>query len=804
MRAPPRSTRPAFRALIALAVIALLGHACSDPAPDVLVESVHDLYARFKTTEVTSGELTESPPVQLFRLIYLDNKVDDRDAIASIHAPTETLVTWHDLATHGEATLTFGCGVVPLANDPQPTAVRFLIEGRDALVDGSPWETLFDHTLAPADLPDVRSVERHELQLPARPTARWSLRFSTTAVGTARVVQWPGWFEPVVRSDGRRVPRVERPVIVPRVYEDLLASLDRAEVLEENPDSPVSSGAFDAAFEVPVFGGRRTLVSATAPSRVRWDVDVPPEALLDFVVGMDTEQGWKLPGDGMTFAVEIDGDRIWELRIDPHNVKSDRGWHLASIDLSPWAGTQVGLTLSTETGADAANDVGGWGNLRIMGRSQSRRLAKGERPNVFVIVMDTLRADRFGSYGNSNDLTPRMDALAAEGVLFERARTVASYTWPSTASIFTGLYPHAHGVLGNGQAYLVDRVETLAELFTDAGYTTGAFVANPLISHAGNFQQGFETFVNAPSVRARALNERVDHWIDEQVDSALFTYVHYFDPHNPYNAPPGHEPGEDAVPDYTQQDVASVPHLEATYQDVVWDKKQIRDFQLQNNQNLRDYDAEVVYMDTAVGELIDGWRARGLLDDALIVVLSDHGEEFFEHGRPFHGPNLYDESLHIPLWITGFGPSALEPAVVERSVHVTDILPTLIELTGVPGPRTDPAGSSLLSKGRDEPQYFLSMNGEEVGIEGMTEKLSIYVAPWKLIQTPASGRVELYRLDLDPGELDDLADVETDVRDRLLETLEDWLTAALRDSAGGTGVSPEQSWWLQQLGYVDR
>ncbi len=789
--------------LPALALIVAVA-ACGPPEPSLVVDRVHDLYARFGEAAVESGGVAEDPPVLLFRLVYLDNKVDDRDGIASLHAPARTTITWRDLPVRGTPVLTFGCGVVPLLNAPVPAPVVFRVEGRDESAADPAFTVLFEETLAPGDLPDVAAVRRREVTLPGGGDARWTLRFTTERADAAdpTPVDWPGWFEPLLRSDGRAVEGTRAPVVVRAVHADLVATLDEAEVLEQRDGEPVAVGSLDAALDVPVFGGRRTVVSAAPPSRVRWSLDVPDDAVLDFAVGMDSERGWKLPGDGMTFSVEVDGERVWERALRPQVEDNDRGWQLGAVPLDRWAGRTVSLDLVTTAGDDPRNDVGGWANLRVLGTTRARRLARGEKPNVLVLLMDTLRADRFGCYGNANDLTPRMDSVAARGVRFDRARTVASYTWPSTASLFTGLYPHAHGVLGNGQAVLVDRVETMAELFSAAGYTTGAFVANPLISRAGNFQQGFETFVNAPSVRARALNERVLHWLDGREEAALLTYVHYFDPHNPYNAPPGHEP-DDLRPDYAQRDIASVPHLERTYADVTWDGKQIRDFQLQNNGNRRDYDAEVLYQDAAVGELLDAFAERGLLDDTLVVLMSDHGEEFFEHGRPFHGPNLYDESLFIPMILAGYGPSALEPDVVERPVLITDVLPTLCDLAGVPRPRDELAGVSLLDGRRDEPLYFLSMNGEEVGIEGMTEKLAILAPPWKLVRTPASGRVELYRLDVDPGELDDLAEREPRVRDRLLERLDAWLTEAVADGAEGAGVSEEQRWFLEQLGYMD-
>jgi arylsulfatase A-like enzyme len=142
-------------------------------------------------------------------------------------------------------------------------------------------------------------------------------------------------------------------------------------------------------------------------------------------------------------------------------------------------------------------------------------------------------------------------------------------------------------------------------------------------------------------------------------------------------------------------------------------------------------------------------------------------------------------------------------------VQITDVLPTLCALTGVAQPHKELDGRVLIEDGRassdtrhDEPLYYISMNGEAQGIEGMTEKLAVLWSPWKLIYTPAIGDIELYRLDLDPGELENVAESEPAIRERLMNSLESWLTEAVETGAQDTGVSPEQAWFLQQLGYT--
>ncbi len=817
--------------------------------PVVRIERVHDLVGLFRTAEVDAGGA-----YPLRQLAHVDNEFDTRGAVAYLRAPPPSAIVFQGLVTHGRARLSFGCGAAVLtgtrferpsqavsvgAAEPQERGpllgavtlrpVIFRVEARDESLPDGVLETVFERTIVPKELVGPHLFERFEIDLPGAPgdpdAARtWTLRFSTSTaeellVGQRFIAAWPGWFSPVLRSEGRAVALEDHPVPVVRVVRDLVATLGEAAVLRENEADPVVSDRLDAAEGVMVYGGRRAAVRAAPPSRVRFNVDVDDQFVFDFAVGVIPEQAWEAsagpPGRGVRFVVEVDGEPVWERVLDGHGEIADRGWKDGEVDLSRWAGERLALELITEAGAadgpaaaggvpgNAGDTVGAWANPTLLRRAQVARRRAGQGPHVFVIVVDTLRADPIGCYGSELGLTPRLDALAQGGVVFTRARSVSSWTWPATASLLTGLPPHAHGVVGNGAWFLGDALDSVAELLNADGYTTGGFVANPLISRETNFDQGFETFVNTPSARGHALNERVGLWLDENEGTALFGYVHYYDPHSPYHPPPafagraGAEPREIWLPPELRRqltDAAAVGSPASPGLDDI--TRSVAD-------NRRLYHDEVAAVDAAIGELLDDLQRRGLLEDALVIVTSDHGEEFFEHGMESHGHQLYEESVRVPLIVAGFGRSAVSPRRDGGSADVADILPTVLAATGLPGPEYALAGRSLLEDQRPRPVFAHTANGQEHGVPGFTEKLAVVLAPWKLIYTPASERVELYRLDADPAERHDIADEHPEQRDRMLASIEAWVAAARSQRSGSMPeMSDEASFWLRELGYV--
>jgi choline-sulfatase len=388
------------------------------------------------------------------------------------------------------------------------------------------------------------------------------------------------------------------------------------------------------------------------------------------------------------------------------------------------------------------------------------------RPNVLLVTIDTLRADRLGCYGYRSGETPVLDALAARGVRFPTAVAHVPLTAPSHASILTGLLPLGHGVRDNGTFVLPSSPTTLAEVFRGAGYRTAAFVSGFPLDHRFGFARGFETYddrlLRGGDARRASYVERpaatttreAVAWV-RATPAPWFVWVHYFDPHSPY------EPPADLAARF-----AASP-----------------------------YDGEVASVDRELGRLLAAAEAGPAR--TLVLVTSDHGESLGEHGEATHGVFLYDSTLRVPWIMAGPRiPRGQTPSVVARGI---DVAPTLLDYAGLRAPGAM-QGRSLrpAADGRDmedAPAYaeslFCQLN------LGWAALYAWRTARWKLIDAP---RPELYDLAADPMEA---RDVSTARRDEA-ETLESGLRRTLeaRPPQASTVPSGEARERLRALGYV--
>lgn len=308
-------------------------------------------------------------------------------------------------------------------------------------------------------------------------------------------------------------------------------------------------------------------------------------------------------------------------------------------------------------------------------------------PNVLLVVVDALRADALGVNGYPLPTSPHLDALAAAGVNLPRAHAHATWTKPSMATLFTSLHPPQHGlehvteeeggVLST--AVLLDDLHTLAEALTAAGYLTVAVLDQVHLQQRFGFDQGFSAYAAMLGKAAPALNQRLLRWLDERGREPFFAYVHYLDAHWPYT----HRLPDQHLRLFGPRHLPERPprgYQEAEAWAAGLDARQLAALRAR-------YDAEVAWVDAAIGELLAELRARDLLDDTLVVVTSDHGEAFMEHGRILHGHEPYRELTHVPLILRP--PAGWEPFVpVEEVVGLVDVMPTLLDLLGLEVPAT--------------------------------------------------------------------------------------------------------------------
>jgi arylsulfatase len=324
-------------------------------------------------------------------------------------------------------------------------------------------------------------------------------------------------------------------------------------------------------------------------------------------------------------------------------------------------------------------------------------------PNVVLITIDTLRADRLGSYGYELDASPRIDALAREGVVFERAVAAAAMTAPSHASIMTSRYTRGHSIgFGNGTTRL-DGLATLAEVLRDAGYATAAFVGNMVLARHTGLDRGFERYdddlsrVVAPNVVERIAGEtsaRALAWLEQVGPQPFFLWLHLQDPHGPYAPPPAYAgrfrveapPGEQALPSLEgSRGRGGIP-----------DYQKLAGLSRPSEYEGR-YADEIFYADRHVGELLDAVDAQPS-GPAIVLLTSDHGESFGEGGFYFvHGHETTPDVAHVPLILRAPG---LPPGRRKDVVSHVDVMPTLLELAGL-APLPGASGVALARFVRD-------------------------------------------------------------------------------------------------------
>jgi arylsulfatase A-like enzyme/Tfp pilus assembly protein PilF len=395
---------------------------------------------------------------------------------------------------------------------------------------------------------------------------------------------------------------------------------------------------------------------------------------------------------------------------------------------------------------------------------------RGPRPNILFITLDTTRADRIGAYGYDKARTPVLDQLAREGVLFERAISPAPLTLPVHACLFTGLYPPEHGLRTNGYGKLPAEPTTLAEILTEEGYDTAAFVASFVLDRKFGLNRGFGTYDDDLS-GARPTQDAIHRFRDGRlvVDSALewltqsrtnpfFCWVHLYDPHAPYEQHPA---------EFGDAFAASA------------------------------YDGEIAYTDQQVGRLVEFLKQH---PETIVVIVGDHGESLGDHFELQHGYTLYDSTQRVPLIVRGVEGTA--PGTrVSTSVSLVDVLPTLLEVLKQPaldkisgrsfvdGLMNRPMASRLCYGGTDDP--FLQ--------NGWSPLRSLTSDEWRYIRTT---KPELYHLPTDPTELNNLAATDPERALELEQQLSDLESSLAVGEAADVQLSGAEQKALASLGYV--
>ncbi len=421
---------------------------------------------------------------------------------------------------------------------------------------------------------------------------------------------------------------------------------------------------------------------------------------------------------------------------------------------------------------------------------------------VVLIVVDTLRADHLGFYGYARPTSPALDRYARRGVVFEQALATSPWTLPSIATLLTGQWPSRHGAgsrlreSGFEQVRrLADATPTLAEHLRAAGYTTGAIVNNGFLAPGTGLERGFASYDQRPASnwKHRRADESVDAalaWLDAHGQARFFLFVHLFDPHLAYDAPEpvrgrftGALPGVALRPGKPQDVRARVASLSAAERDWL----------------VAAYDEEIAFVDEQLARLFAALEARGLWSRSLVVLTSDHGEEFFDHGGFEHGHTVYQELLHVPLVVWAPGVAARRE---KAAVSLADVAPTLLEAQAVNAARGLDGASlwPLITRAQAlQPRALLAE-----GTLHLPERRALLRFPLKLLTNERDQEHQLFDLSVDPREQVDLAPA----RARDVQRLAYELNARLREAqsatrAAGLPLDPRLREDLKSLGYVE-
>ncbi len=540
---------------------------------------------------------------------------------------------------------------------------------------------------------------------------------------------------------------------------------------------------------------------AGPPGRLRFTLDIPKGARLALACAIDPRFHDR-PGVEFTVKVKRGGreEVVWTQLVDPISRPEHRLWVTADVDLARYAGRGRELVLETHGYEEAGEAERAWWGAPAV-------TADRKAPLAIVYLVDTLRADHTGVYGYARKTTPELDAFARDAVVFDAAVAHASWTKPSVASILTSRLPGQHRAVQLRDPLDPSNV-TIAERLHERGWATGAAIANSVIYGAeSTFDRGFDVFAGL-----HGEDDRPSKLVgaDVVVDSALaflrsrrglptFLYVHTMDPHVPYEPPAPFDRMFEPLP--TPDHPARDPRTD--YKEP-----------LDRERMIGQYDGDVAFGDREFGRFVRELRAAGVYEDALVIFLSDHGEEFLDHGRWLHGRSLFDELIRVPLVVKLPGDRGAGTRVAGQ-VQGLDVVPTVLEAMGVPLP-ADLGGQPLqrMLAGDAKPRSAIA----EISHRGFVAH-GVRTDGDKYVRRFSPDDDELYfDLRRDPGERTSLT-AEKPERVRLLEAQAEaamapspyrytvQVTGSSRfdlrlaargwlDAVHSTGLGPEERWSL--------
>jgi arylsulfatase A-like enzyme len=591
-------------------------------------------------------------------------------------------------------------------------------------------------------------------------------------------------------------------------------------------DAPPSSGAFridflrvvahparapavvhqlrDHAATAVIDGVSRLARFAYPPDKLSWEIQAGKGSALQFAYGILPE-AWPLAGSSAVFSVTatpLPGGRPTTLlaqELRPHALEADRSWSWVDVPLGGFEGKRLRLDFTTVGLADG-NDSGGapgrfayavWGDPRVLTPAPKAPA----RPNVVLIAIDDARADRLGVYGHSRPTTPAIDAFAARATVFERARSQASWSLPSYASLFTSLYPSMIG-MKSASDVMPEKAPTLARLLRDAGYDTAAFTGGGFAGREWGMDGGFGLSWEGADPATQV--ERLENWLGRRPSRPFFVYLHTFEAHDYLFGRP------DQIEEAARLAGRPLSLPADVFGSLVLNSgERLGPTQMAEISLL--YDGALRVADRQFGRFLKALRDAGALENAVVILLADHGEAFNEHAMVHHGFGLFEELVHVPLVVRTYPPPETPggPRRVAEPVELVDLLPTVLELVGSPVPGhvqgrslaryvEGRAGTSLVRPDggvftEGAPTFYAHAAGRMkyiyTDLSSVTPEQAIGLKEMLQSQVTLTSLYgeQLFDLERDPGELTNLAPTRPG---KLRRAREGMLAAYLRDTPG--------------------
>jgi arylsulfatase A-like enzyme len=576
----------------------------------------------------------------------------------------------------------------------------------------------------------------------------------------------------------------------------------------------IHSNAWDTEVTCPVAfeEDSRPCFAAPTPSETRVQVELPSHPELTFAIGikMLTPHSEELQPKSRApeqvshkarFVIRAgENEPLDEVfRRDVHLARNNQ-WLEQSVDLGSYAGRTIWLSfqtsrggLSTDPREESTNFVALFADPVIHERDVARRGRV-----VVLISIDTLRRDHLSLYGYRRRTTPGLDHLAADSVVFDDAISTSSWTLPAHASLLTSLQPSVHGGVAV-DLRIRDGLLTLAEFLQRRGFYTQAIVTQIYLSEKFGLRKGFDAMHWMQEAKARVVTDRAIRFLQSKHDDDFLLFLHYFDPHFNYEPPPPYDRFFD--PDYSGPAVGTYSIFSGETADSI-DRRDLEHI-------VALYDGEILYTDFQIQRLFQEMKRLGIYDNALIIVTSDHGEEFLEHGFWGHSEKLYEELIRVPLLMKLPGGEA-RGSRLTRQVSLLDVAPTIVDVLGLSVPGSF-QGESLLSPADDEnsPAWSeVGTNARSYSVHKVSLRRGARGRKFIFEDKPSDDlSIEVYDLARDPAEAKNLGMVDSgtlEVAQRQLAAFLSLMAARAGNTSPSTPpeLTAEHLEQLRALGYA--